>query len=320
MATTDARLAMASLEAMRSAGVPFALLHGYERLQRGRVSDLDIVVDEDPYLILLRVASQWASHGMVPVVLWPHDIGGSACVFLSTRDASEGVQLDLLYDQRGVGRYRLKSHALLAAADITQALPVVSHTASLIYQWQKRTVKRQTAQLQELTQLATTVEATALLAASEAITGSPTAARNMIEGRMTRDAHRLSRPAERSIRLARRLMRPVGVWAHATEAAVGAQLASRFSRFLVYAETQPSPSAARQPAWWATSIMPIRLRPGVFVSTGQLPRWGTPDVLLGTLPVDAAAHRLVAAMTTRLQPPRRFPERTDAGGDRAPRE
>ncbi len=126
MATTDPRLALASLEGMRAAGVRFALLHGADRLSGGEVSDVDLVVAEDPVSVVQRAAVSWQTRGLVPVVLWPYDIGGTATVFLATPDASEGVQLDLLHDPEGVGKYGVKSGALLASATQAAALPTVS--------------------------------------------------------------------------------------------------------------------------------------------------------------------------------------------------
>lgn len=278
----------------------FAVLHGLERLVGGDTSDVDIVVDEPPCVVLRQTAASWGLRGVMPVLVCPYDIGGAAAVWLALSDASEAVQLDLLYDPRGVGCHRLKSPALLATADLSQSVPVVSDAASLIYQWQKRTVKRQVARLNELTAIARTIDEHALLAASEVTTGSSDAARHMLSGRPVLRAQRINRPWERGIRLMQRVVRPVGYWAHTAAAGVGAELACRFSRFLVYAKTQPTPSVMRQPTWWATSIMPIRLRPGIFVSTGQLPQWRTPDLVLTAPSTDEAARELTAAMAARV--------------------
>jgi len=302
MATTDSRLALASLEGMRAAGVRFALLHGADRLSGGEVSDVDLVVGEDPVSVVRRAAVSWQTRGLVPVVLWPYDIGGTATVFLATPDASEGVQLDLLHDPEGVGKYCVRSGALLASASQNAALPTVSAAASLVYQWRKRTAKRDAARLGDLTRLAGTIDPRELLAASGAVTGSPAAAQHMLEGRPGLRARRPYHPLRRVSRLRQRLASPVGFWAHTPQAKIGTETARRFSRFLVCAASQPTPSLIRQPAWWAATVMPTRLRPGVFVSHGPLPRWRAPDAVLTGSSPDEAAQQLTSAMNVRLRP------------------
>ena len=304
MATTDPRLALASLDGLREAGISFALLHGRERLLRGDVSDVDIVVGEDPRVVVRRTTASWRSRGMLPVVIWPYDIGGTATVFLTTPDASAGVQLDLLYDRDGVGRYAVKSPPLLTTADSSVDLPVVSDAASMVYQWHKGTVKRQAARLNALAELAKSIDRGLLLSTCKAISGSSDTARQMLEGRPVFRRRRLDgHLGKRGARVVRRLVEPVGFWAHAPASAVGAELASRFSRFLVCATTQPTPSLLRQPVWWAATVMPVRLRPGIFVSTGTLPQWRTPDIVLAPSSPREAAKRLTAAMTARFEPP-----------------
>ena len=295
MATTDSRLALASLEGMREAGVAFALLHGLERLRQDQLSDVDIVIAENPGAVVRRSMASWLTRGMMPVVVWPYDIGGTATVFLATPDASEGVQLDMLHDPAGVGKYGIKSGALLASAGSSASVPTVSDIASLIYQWQKRTVKRQAARLDELTRLALAVDARELLAMSEAVTGSSRAAERMLRSEPASRAGS-SHPLLQGSRLAQRVVRPIGFWAHTAQAEIGVEMARRMSRFLVGATTQPTPPLVRQPAWWATAVMPIRLRPGVFVSTGPLPRWRPPDGVLSASPTDgdAAARQLTS--------------------------
>jgi hypothetical protein len=318
MATTDRCLALASLEGMRTAGVRFALLHGRERLLRGDLSDVDLVVGEDPKSVVRRSWSSWATCGLTPIVVWPYDIGGTATVFLATPDASAGVQLDLLYDRNGVGRYGVKSPPLLASADSSAPLPVVSDSASLIYQWRKRTVKRQTARLKPLEEMANRTDRETLLSTCEAISGSTTAAYQMLEGRSTVGRQWIpSHPEKRAIRLVQRLSEPVGFWAHAGSSAVGAELACRFSRFLPCATTQPTPTLPRQLVWWATTIMPIRLRPGVFVSTGRLPRYRIPDIVLAPSSRAEAARQLTSAMTARLGLPGQRTHPWNAGTDGA---
>jgi hypothetical protein len=307
MATTDSRLALTSLEGMRTAGVRFALLHGADRLSAGDVSDVDLVVGEDPAAVVRRAAAPWEARGLIPVLLWPYDIGGTATVFLAIPDASEGVQLDLLYDPGGVGKYGVRSRTLLASATQAAALPQVSDVASLVYQWQKRTAKRDVARLDDLTGLAGSIDPRVLLATSKVVTGSSEAAWHMLEGKPGSRARRPHHPLLQASRLRHRLANPVGFWAHTPRAEIATEMTQRFSRFLVCAASQPTPSPARQPAWWVTTVMPTRLRPGVFVSHGPLPRWRAPDAVLTASSADEAARQFTSAMNARLTPERSRP-------------
>jgi hypothetical protein len=313
MATTDHRLALASLEGMREAGVRFALLHGGERLASGQVSDVDLVVGDDPPAVVRRVAAPWAARGLVPVVLWPYDIGGTATVFLATPDATEGVQLDLLFDPDGVGKYGIRSSALLASADPTTGLPMVSATAGLIYLWQKRVAKADPAQLDELTRVARTADSRELVAVSEIVTGSAAAAHQLLAGQPVLRIRHRKHPLRQGIRATRRVAKPVGFWTHAAEADTAIELARRCARFLVCSGTAPTPSPIRQPAWWIASIQPVRLRPGVFLSHGPLPRWPAPDLVLSASSADEAARQLTAAMNARLPSMKALPGSGNGG-------
>ena len=216
-------------------------------------------------------------------------------------DASDGVQLDLLHDPDGVGKYRMRSPALLATAKSAGPFPVVSDTASLIYQWQKRSVKRQESRQRELEKWAINMDTHLLLDLSLTITGSTDTAHSMLGQVSTLTTRpRNTHLGKQMARLAQRLAKPVGFWGHVAEPTVGVELALRFSRFLVTAETQPTPSPKWQPVWWATSIMPVRLRPGIFLSTGRSPRWPTPDVVVSASSIDESAHQLTSAMTARV--------------------
>lgn len=316
MGTTDPRLARASLEGMKEAGIRFALLHGRERLLQGMLSDVDLVVSDHPLAVVRQSAAAWESRSLMPIVVWPYDIGGATTVFLATPEATEGVQLDLLYDPNGIGKYGVKSLPLLSTADFSEAVPLVSSAASLLYQWQKRSVKADGARLAALSEAARGMDRSALLAVSEAVCGSRDPVARMLEGEpVTRRLHIRRHLGRRGIRLAKRLARPVGFWAHAPESAVGTELASRFSRFLVSATAEPTPSPLRQVAWWLTRIQPMRLRPALVVSTGRLPSAGRPDVVLTALSAGGAARQLTTAMNTRLQWP--GPRSSDASNGRA---
>ena len=98
MPTTSGELARACLAGLRDAGAKFAVLHDYEQLESDRMSDVDIVVGQDPRTVIRATESMWRERGLLPIILWPYDIGGTATLFLATPDARDGVQLDMLHD------------------------------------------------------------------------------------------------------------------------------------------------------------------------------------------------------------------------------
>ena len=310
MPTTDGDAAVSVLAALRSADVDFAVLHGSERLARpGSLSDVDTVVGSSPRSTIDRARGELARRGMFPVLVWPYDIGGSSTVFLTDDRATSGVQLDMLHDPEGLGRYRIRSEALLSGSHASDGTPTVADTDRLIYLWVKRRSKRQDVPLGEVE---ASLQALAPEAVSEAahrivtrtdwieeITGNVESSRT---GRWSGAARRTMLQGRR---VAWRLAAPIGFWAHlpGDEANTAARLAERFDRVLVRAKAVPAPGGHMPWPWYAREVVPVRLRPGLVVSYGARPRWvPAPDLVLDDTPVDLdeIAARLVAAMSARL--------------------
>jgi hypothetical protein len=299
MATTSPRLAVAALDAMRSSGVTFALLHGAERLTSERLSDVDVVVDRDAASVISASMAGWREQGLRPVVSSRYDLGGTA-VFLSTRDASDGVQLDLMFDPRGRGPYGLKSHELLATGAIEDSFWQVSPEATLLYLWRKRIDKGQQERLTELRQGGKAIDRSGLLALSEVLTGSPTTAQEILGELPPGSSRRHLYPGRELSRLAHRVGRPIGFWAHASSQEIAVGLSKRFGRFLVSTAITETPPPARQPVWWLRKVLPFRLRPSLVTSWGRFPSPLAPDAVLDAQQPDEAATELTSAMAARF--------------------
>lgn len=299
MATTSSPLAVAALDAMRSAGVTFALLHGAERLSEERFSDLDVVTDRDPASVIVASRAAWRDRGLRPVVSSRYDLGGTA-VWLATPDASDGVQLDLMFDPEGRGEYGLRSHELLETAAHEYPFQNVSTEASLIYLWRKRSIKGQEARLAELRQAGVTVDRDRLLDLSEAVTGSPRTAREALGELPPSAARRSFHPALELGRLASRVWHPIGFWAHAPSQGIAVDLSARFGRFLVSATSTETPPVSGQPVWWLRRVLPLRLRPSLITSWGPLHGLLSPDTVLAARHPEEAAIELTAVMAARF--------------------
>ena len=179
MPTTSGELARACLAGLRDAGTQLAVLHNYEQLEFDQISDVDIVVGQDPRAVIRVTERMWRERGLVPIIMWPYDIGGTVTLFLATPDARDGVQLDMLHDPDGVGRYRVRSEILLQFVEERPLAPVVDTAARLLYLWQKRTAKGQTDRLDSLRREAAAIDNDRLEQMSTALTGSVYPARGL---------------------------------------------------------------------------------------------------------------------------------------------
>jgi len=303
MATTDARLAWEALRILDAEGVRFVLLHGLDRLGAGRVSDVDVAVDEPPIRILARTRRSFADAGLFPVVVWPYDIGGTSTVFYVSADASNGVQLDLLFDECGSGHYGIRSSGLLRWARTCRGLPVLAPEAEVIYLWQKRQRKRQAEALPTLVARAATLDPDTLMAASREITGGERAARSLLEGDVRLSRPSRVRPLRQVRRLGSRVRDPVGWWVHVRDRSTARLIGERFGRILPRVRVTEVPgSGPARLRWFFSTVQPVRLRPGVVVSVGPVTSGVvTPDLVLGDVTGETAVVSLVAAMASRSE-------------------
>ena len=284
---------------------PFALLQPSEFGVGLIDSDVDIVCSV-PADDLVRLATEkWQSVGLQAVAIWEYDVEGTAGVFLANDDATEGVQLDVLHDPRGMGRYRLQTGPLLERSSWKNEIPRISPADELIYLWQKRTSKGQLEQVENLRRRATEIDPGPLLTASTTITGSARAF-NQLTGSSQirrpirhRQTHGLILDAARRVE---RLIRPRGFWVHSTSGAVGDNIASRLGRFLRIVNRSELPAGTVAGAIsWATKVKSTLLRGGTAVTTGkQGAWWRQPDYVATGADPDRASIGLVHAMNRRV--------------------
>jgi hypothetical protein len=267
MATTSPAVARTAVDALLERGVPFAFLHGEDELARGEpISDVDLVLGVPAETAIRASAPAWADAGLLPVVLWPYDLGGNT-LFLANADASEGVQLDFMHDRFGHGRLRLRSDALLQGAARGDRWPRVAERQELTYLLAKRRWK---GQRDRAVSIAEHLERY----------GGPDP--------QTAHQRRRHHPA-RAGRALQRLRQPIGFWADVLPAPAPA-VAERFGRFLVRSVTISGP---RQ----VLDLPPVLLRPGLAVTSGW--RVG-PHLRTDEVGTDAVCRRIVAGMSGRL--------------------
>jgi hypothetical protein len=300
MATTSTELARATLEGLREADIPFAVLHGYERLERHVLSDVDVVVGQDPRKVLSTAMPVWEQRGLFPILAWPYDVGGTLTVFLATADARDGVQLDMLYDPQARGRCRVRSEALLESAEERPLAFAVTDEARLVYLWQKGLIKGQGDRLEALRDEASAFDYERLAPVSMLVTGSHDAARGLVG---TEEPHRTKPGRKLRVRIphaAGRMKRPIGFWAHVVDGVVADHLTRRLASYLVVVRSSELPRSWRQVPWYLTEVAAVRFRAGAFISFGGGALVRRPDVEIRSHRVEKAASELIEAMTLRL--------------------
>jgi len=310
LATTNARLAAAVLDSLEGSGLEFAVLHGEEAIAAGDVtSDLDVVVAIHPIAAVAQAAAQLESAGLFPVIVWDYDVGGTATVLLATRDASEGVQLDLMYDPSGRGKYGARTGPMLASRVSGVRWPTVGDEHRIAYLIRKRHVKGDEGRLNVLLsearqifqpQFMTLVRETFSRRVADSI-------QDLVDGRGS--ARRVPYPGgyrfRNAWRRAKRILHPTGFWVEiADESAAEAvvEVAERFKRFLPAVAVGVRPSGLLARIGWILSIVaPVRWRAGVYLSGGF--GWPRGDLRLAALgDLDILCSQIVHGMNTRLRP------------------
>jgi hypothetical protein len=141
---SESRLADSLLSELARWGLRFAFLHGEDRHFKGELlSDIDLLVEEDPYAVVFRLACRREMHGLVLVEVWPYDVGALTSFWMTPRGDAV-VQLDLLQDPRGLGTYGLRTDYALSRAQAGHRWPRVRRADEATYVAVKRAVKGQT--------------------------------------------------------------------------------------------------------------------------------------------------------------------------------
>jgi hypothetical protein len=280
---------------IQGTGVRHAILHGEGDLVRGKVdTDVDIVTDRSVHEVARSAASQWQAIGLFPIIVWPYDTGGTGSIFLSTLDARTGVQLDILYDPEGRGRYGVKSDLLLNGALAGEQFTTVAPAQRTAYLLAKRISKGQTSEARRLIDLVPPAEVDLAVlrpAVAEVV-------RSYLEDGSSQTGWQ-RRPSPG--RLLARLRNPVGAWVELAaddDDVVAAELISRFRLFLPHAVLTPAPNLGA----WVTAVAPVRWRAGIVASHGRRsPIIPAPDVSIPErVSVDEACRRTVSALSLRI--------------------
>jgi hypothetical protein len=141
MGTTDTRLAQRLLRVLDSQNVEYLVLHNACDIALGRpISDIDTIVRCKPWQVIEKLLNEESKHGLSLVMTWEYDFGALTSFWMS-RDGSNGVQLDLLEDSQGRGRYGFRTEQAFGFADTSEWPPRLSRPAMLVYLLSKRIAK-----------------------------------------------------------------------------------------------------------------------------------------------------------------------------------
>jgi len=305
--TTDAETAAFVLDALGDTGIEFAVLHGEQMVAEGIAqSDLDVVVGTDPAAVLSLLKPMLASAGLLPIMIWNYDIGRTITVFLVSPDLMRGVQLDLMDDVDGVGKYGLRTKPVLKARQMGRRWPVMNPLHELVYLLRKRQVKQDRARINDLMAEARRVPNGTLLS-EVLIVFSPRVGRSVLKLIASEAPPKgIKYPRcywmRTARRLASRIRRPIGIWvelAGEPSPEVLRLLALRLEGiFPRCAVTRRPDGLVRQLVWSLVVILPIRWRAGVVVSVGT--GWPAGDVSVDVHEdLDRLCERIVAAMADR---------------------
>ena len=293
----------------------FAILHGTDVISQGTITtDLDLAVDTSPRQLLVELLPLLREGDLHPVICWNYDVGGATTILLATDDAADGVQLDLVCDREGIGLDGLVTPPIVAAAvrDDRQ-WPRAKPVHELLYLIRKRHRKRDRVGLEQLLERARALEPKEIEVEAFRIFRSPVA-RALCQ--IVHDApdampnvRRRLAPRRRVARISRRLAQPVGFWVELAPDSGGEDearaIAARFGRFLPLARSERrAPGALGEASWMLTNVMPVRWRPGLFVSWSQDHRVRMPfqpDLRITSGETIAMmSHDIVGAMESRL--------------------
>lgn len=304
------------LDGLTALGVGFAVLHGANELEHepsGGISDVDLAVSTPPSTLLLLLARAFPEDGLHVIVAWNYDIGGATTLILSTRDAADGVQLDLLCDNEGAGIDGLMTPWILQQRDLSGRWPSANPMHELLYLIRKRDRKGDGTAIRALVEHARRDHPRDRLRVEAfKIFRGPVARRvcALLDGATSHPSdRRVAAPTARMARWGQRLKHPVGFWAeYETGSAADVDVsvvAETFGRFMPYSRAgrRPPGTLASLP-WYTRDVAPVRWRPGVFTSWTPVETQRTilqPDLVIGPGASQQEIRcRIVAAMETRV--------------------
>lgn len=241
-------------------------------------------------------------HDLHPVVAWRYDVGGTLTAFFSTAAASDGVQLDMLHDPEGAGRYGVRSGTLLAGVRRDGRWPRLNDLEELVYLLRKRQLKGQRASMEDLLNRARLLDGRELDTVVDRllVPAAGSDVRRAVAGGAVTGASVSAPVALEVARRSRRLVQPVGWWLHVGGGEdVASAVARRFGRFLPHVTSARVPAWPLLPGWWVRRVAPYRWRPGMCVTWGRAVPFG-PDRTDAGHDVESVSAGTVAAMERRL--------------------
>jgi len=313
MPITDPSLPIRFLDVLETTGLGFVVLHREAEIGKNSLgSDLDLAVEVHADDVVRRTAGALKEVGLLPVIRWPYDIGGAVTFFISTPEGEHGMQADLLHDPRGRGRYGLRTGELLKRAMIGKRYPVPDPLDERLYLLHKRWCKGQTSALNlELEKLHDEgdiehahdrVQDLFALQAARSI-------QLLLDGRSPKPNSAIFRFRHLPRQL-RRAVSPIGYWVelmgpNSEGQKLTEDLRSRFEGWVIHLGSGARPSGPAGYQWWIRRVMPIRLRPGIFLSHSEARAHPSADLTLDWHPkmtVESIAGTVVEAMSARVVP------------------
>lgn len=308
MATTDGALARTVLDSLELAKIDFAVLHGEDRVASGvPTSDIDLAVDRPPSQVLAAVGDPLGKSGLRCVSACRYDLGATTLFFMS-EDASDGVQIDLLWDPAGYGKYGFRTDVALGRRVRGARYAKLFEVDEFLYLLSKGLVKGDLSRTRRLLgELPVNPEG--LKTAANRVL-APRVGRGVLGllGEVRAGASQSQWPIQwirSGGRYADRLIRPVGAWVDVYQGEPGAirATAARFGRVLVASVASERPrKRLDQFWWWAQTVAPVRWRPGLVVSCGAGDPVIRPDgELTGPMSEVALARAIVGVMAARVE-------------------
>lgn len=316
MPITDPSLPGQFLDALETAGVNFVVLHREGEIGASSLDgDLDIAVATPPDEAIEKAQPILTASGLNPVIRWPYDVGGTVAFFVATEMARDGMQADLLYDPRGLGRYGVKSDALFEHAKPGERYPVPDPLDQGLYLISKRWRKGQSSNwFREVEAVRRLSNGNRAIERARRLFAPDTAdlILDLMNGELPK--HR-SAPFrwQQLRRIIDRAIRPVGFWVEliGPEERVRElvdRLTTRLERWVPHTGSGKKPEGTAAYIWWLVKVIPIRVRPGIFLGYSETCTRPSPDLRIewhSELSLDQTARAIMSAMALRMNSPAR---------------
>jgi hypothetical protein len=148
--TTSPRMVTALLDALENTLVPYAVLHREADAAAGVIeSDIDVVLGRPACEVIPALVAALSGIDAGLAMIWPYDTNSLTTFWLS-RDCRSGVQLDLVCDPNGRGRYGLRTEGALRCTERGERWMRLKPEVEQTYLVAKRWSKSDTVRLREI--------------------------------------------------------------------------------------------------------------------------------------------------------------------------